>query len=562
MVDPSLPPALRGIRRTNHRCSIKPCHNLLNPGVPFKMCETHRQKDQESRKRKAQKKEKKKIAGAEDEQDDASQQRSLAGAEKAAIPHAGARHATASGSDTAEVSSSSQNRPIYEEEDEATVSRALMSSGNETASNTSSVMSTTCAPEGSSASHKQPTRIIFMDPLVPPSFASSSHPTFQQDSSVSFPNSTTPSKSPPQPSVCSDPREAPFATISPSVTIRTAFVPKPTTFTHSAPASIDPARTDEAAFRAATEATAAEAAARATASLARVLPRISLDHGSTPGHSTAVYASASTPPVNDIPCSALPSVLPPTSSTVASESVANSRLNAMSLVTLTSPTVLHYDQAAAGSPTSSTPASATDATILPAKVVKKRKKASKPAQTAQSISSTGTKAKPTIDQKSCPPQLSSNKPTSSPQMPAPSPPGYSGYYIPAPYGTLPYYGHPPPHGMYPAHLMPYPFAPTLSEASPFASAPLPFYGEFMSSPPGGYGAMQSGMTAYMYAPGGGWHPYGYPMHPTTPYNGLPPSGVAEDMHHSESTKTVDGGKVRRIPLPTLLSKTVLIFGIY
>ena len=53
------------MRRTNHVCSIKWCHNLLDPTVPWKMCETHREKDRVARKRKADRDREKKLYDAE-----------------------------------------------------------------------------------------------------------------------------------------------------------------------------------------------------------------------------------------------------------------------------------------------------------------------------------------------------------------------------------------------------------------------------------------------------------------------------------------------------------------
>lgn len=47
-----VPPAGRGIRRTNHTCTIKACYNLLAPHVPWKMCDTCRAHDRILRKNK------------------------------------------------------------------------------------------------------------------------------------------------------------------------------------------------------------------------------------------------------------------------------------------------------------------------------------------------------------------------------------------------------------------------------------------------------------------------------------------------------------------------------
>ncbi|TFY67156.1 hypothetical protein EVG20_g4040 [Dentipellis fragilis] len=49
-----IPPAARGLRRSNHVCTIKWCHNLLDPSSPWKMCEAHREKDRAQRRRKAE----------------------------------------------------------------------------------------------------------------------------------------------------------------------------------------------------------------------------------------------------------------------------------------------------------------------------------------------------------------------------------------------------------------------------------------------------------------------------------------------------------------------------
>ena len=41
-----------GTGRTNHVCSIKGCHNLLAPNIPWKMCDICREHDRENRKNK------------------------------------------------------------------------------------------------------------------------------------------------------------------------------------------------------------------------------------------------------------------------------------------------------------------------------------------------------------------------------------------------------------------------------------------------------------------------------------------------------------------------------
>ncbi|THH09620.1 hypothetical protein EW146_g8635 [Bondarzewia mesenterica] len=62
-----IPPPARGTRRTNHVCTIKWCHNLLDPNSPWKMCEVHREKDRVGRRRKAEKdKEEAKLKEAEE----------------------------------------------------------------------------------------------------------------------------------------------------------------------------------------------------------------------------------------------------------------------------------------------------------------------------------------------------------------------------------------------------------------------------------------------------------------------------------------------------------------
>ena len=48
-----LPPAARGMRRTNHVCSIKACANLLSPNNPWKMCDLCRSRDRAGRRLKA-----------------------------------------------------------------------------------------------------------------------------------------------------------------------------------------------------------------------------------------------------------------------------------------------------------------------------------------------------------------------------------------------------------------------------------------------------------------------------------------------------------------------------
>ncbi|KAI1798109.1 hypothetical protein LXA43DRAFT_933980 [Ganoderma leucocontextum] len=48
-----VPPAARGMRRTNHVCSIKACSNLLSPSNPWKMCDLCRSRDRAGRRIKA-----------------------------------------------------------------------------------------------------------------------------------------------------------------------------------------------------------------------------------------------------------------------------------------------------------------------------------------------------------------------------------------------------------------------------------------------------------------------------------------------------------------------------
>ena len=48
-----LPPAARGMRRTNHVCSIRACANLLSPNNPWKMCDLCRSRDRAGRRLKA-----------------------------------------------------------------------------------------------------------------------------------------------------------------------------------------------------------------------------------------------------------------------------------------------------------------------------------------------------------------------------------------------------------------------------------------------------------------------------------------------------------------------------
>ncbi|EKM56959.1 uncharacterized protein PHACADRAFT_194534 [Phanerochaete carnosa HHB-10118-sp] len=45
-----VPPAARGVRRTNHVCTIKGCHNLLSPSTPWKMCDDCRAHERTVRK--------------------------------------------------------------------------------------------------------------------------------------------------------------------------------------------------------------------------------------------------------------------------------------------------------------------------------------------------------------------------------------------------------------------------------------------------------------------------------------------------------------------------------
>ncbi|KAF8260768.1 hypothetical protein EI94DRAFT_875467 [Lactarius quietus] len=49
----SIPPPARGARRSNTVCSVKWCQNVLDYRSPWKMCETHREKDRMNRKRKS-----------------------------------------------------------------------------------------------------------------------------------------------------------------------------------------------------------------------------------------------------------------------------------------------------------------------------------------------------------------------------------------------------------------------------------------------------------------------------------------------------------------------------
>lgn len=45
-----VPPAARGVRRTNHSCSVKGCFNLLSPTTPWKMCDQCRAHERSVRK--------------------------------------------------------------------------------------------------------------------------------------------------------------------------------------------------------------------------------------------------------------------------------------------------------------------------------------------------------------------------------------------------------------------------------------------------------------------------------------------------------------------------------
>ncbi|KAI0252912.1 hypothetical protein BJV78DRAFT_1281257 [Lactifluus subvellereus] len=49
----TIPPPARGARRSNTVCSVKGCHNVLDYRSPWKMCETHREKDRMNRRRKS-----------------------------------------------------------------------------------------------------------------------------------------------------------------------------------------------------------------------------------------------------------------------------------------------------------------------------------------------------------------------------------------------------------------------------------------------------------------------------------------------------------------------------
>lgn len=558
-VDHSLPPAARGIRRANHHCSVKPCHNLLNPNIPFRMCEVQRQKDAESRKRKAERKEKKKAAEAEAKKDEYAQVQDLDGEERNARGTSGPGDVLQHGrAGTVPLQDES-----IDDEDEAAVSRALIPSGAESGSCSSS-RSTTSTPECSSAPQHQ-TRIIFMDPLIPPSFSevpSESSPTdaSKKGPSILATNSTSPGRASQVPA--SDPREAPFATISPSVTIRTSFVPKPTKFIHSPLASIGAVQSDQAAFRAATEAREADVAARVTASLARFLPRVSLSRGHPPG---ATGTSSSISSVNGLPMPALPNASSLVPSTVASVPNTSPTASAVFPATPTSPPSTETSGTATDPSNNPTPVPATDASI-PLEQVKRRKKATKSEKAGQSASTTQTESSSHNDKASTS-QPSPVKATPPPLFPdnASLPPGYSAYYVPAPYCNLPYYGQPPLPGMYAAQSMPYPYPPYTSEASPFVSPSLDYFGEvtpppaYLTPPPGGYGAVRAALTGYMYASGGGWQPYRPTMYQAAPYSGFQPSGMVEDAHGSQPTKVVEQGKVCHSSLHASLSDYVVSF---
>ncbi|TFK47485.1 hypothetical protein OE88DRAFT_761139 [Heliocybe sulcata] len=65
------PPPIRGMQRTNHICSVKLCHNLLGPQVPWKMCEQCRERDRQVRTNKGKRKrERGEVNGQEDESGD------------------------------------------------------------------------------------------------------------------------------------------------------------------------------------------------------------------------------------------------------------------------------------------------------------------------------------------------------------------------------------------------------------------------------------------------------------------------------------------------------------
>ncbi|KAI0319138.1 hypothetical protein OF83DRAFT_1111973 [Amylostereum chailletii] len=132
----SIPPPARGWRRTNHVCNIRHCQNLLTTNSPWKMCEFHREKDREARRRKAeQAAEKSQQPSGEDAGEAVSGQRPT-------------------GADDGQIASSSKTGAVED-----------------------------ANPDGSSLfQDRAPSDIVFMEPLFPPDMGipDMAHPDHEQ----------------------------------------------------------------------------------------------------------------------------------------------------------------------------------------------------------------------------------------------------------------------------------------------------------------------------------------------------------------------------------------------
>ncbi|KAI0064984.1 hypothetical protein BV25DRAFT_1822764 [Artomyces pyxidatus] len=147
--DPPAPPPVRGIRRTNHVCSIKACYNMLDPNSPWKMCDSHREKDRISRRRKAERDKEKKAA----EESGTMVFMSHDGQSKATVSSARASVVDTGDTEQPEATSSGAGSSMVERTDPSRAPTPMEESSYQPSSDTTPPVH----------------NIVFMDPLLPPS---------------------------------------------------------------------------------------------------------------------------------------------------------------------------------------------------------------------------------------------------------------------------------------------------------------------------------------------------------------------------------------------------------
>lgn len=177
--------------------------------------------------------------------------------------------------------------------------------------------------DGTSVPQDYQTELVFVDPLVPPA----SHRTTPYDSAISTTVEQNASADlRPAPSIVLDPRQAPFATIAPSVITRASVLPNTNERVLVDLSRNGPVQSDEAAFRASTEAREADAVQRATAAFAPYLSRLRVESNHTILPMTALVSAAKRNTSAMLGISASSAALPSAPPVIASHSVRHFRL--------------------------------------------------------------------------------------------------------------------------------------------------------------------------------------------------------------------------------------------